>query len=63
MLLLFTCAAITTVISLLEEKIPKDIRREWLKRFNELDSKMSEVNRFSEFLTFFFKLKETIEYE
>ena len=50
-------------MSLLEEKIPKDIRREWLKRFNELDSKMSEVNRFSEFLTFFFKLKETIEYE
>ena len=31
-LLLFTCAGITTVISLLEEKIPKDIRREWSNR-------------------------------
>ena len=53
----------TTAISLLKEKLPKDIRREWLKRVTELDSKMNEVNRSSEFLTFPLNQKQIIEYE
>lgn len=32
----------TTVISLLEEKLPKNIRREWSKGVTELESRMIE---------------------
>ena len=53
----------TIVISLLEEKLPRDIRREWSKQVNEIESKANEVNRFTEFLQFLLNQKRIIEYE
>jgi len=42
----------TTVIGLLEEKLPKNIRREWSKRVNAKDTDIRDDNRFSSFLSF-----------
>ena len=53
----------TTVISMLEEKLPKDIRREWSKQVNELEKKPDDKDRFKEFLKFLLKQKQIIEYE
>ena len=53
----------TTVISLLEEKLPKDFRREWSKQINELEKKPDDNDRFAEFLKFLLNQKRIIEYE
>ena len=54
---------ITTVISLLEEKHPKNIRRDWSKRVNEKDNKIDDTNRFPAFLNFLLEQKRIIEHE
>ena len=53
----------TTVIILLEEKLPKNIRRDWSKRVNENDNKTDDMNRFLAFLNFLLEQKRIIEYE
>lgn len=52
-----------TVISLLEEKLPKNIRRDWSKMVNETDNKIDDTNRFPAFLDFLLEQKRIIEYE
>ena len=52
-----------TVISLLEEKLPKNIRRDWSKMMNETDNKIDDTNRFPAFLDFLLEQKRIIEYE
>jgi len=53
----------TTVISLLEEKLPKGIRREWSKKVSEVGSKIDDNNRFSSFMEFLIEQRRIIEYE
>ena len=55
--------SIMTVISLLEEKHPKNIRRDWSKRVNEKDNKIDDTNRFPAFLDFLLEQKRIIEHE
>ena len=51
------------VISLLEEKFSKILRRDWFKKMNEKDNKKDDENRFTAFLNFPLEQKRNIEYE
>ena len=47
----------TSTISIIEEKLPKDIRREWSREVNRTDSKVEESNKFPYLLNFLLEQK------
>ena len=53
----------TGTVSLVEERIPKDIRREWSRRVNKEDSDVNLYDKFPYFIRFLREQKRIIEYE
>ena len=53
----------TSTVSIFEEKLPKDTRREWSREVNRTNSKVEESNKFPYLLNFLLKEKQIIEYE
>ena len=49
--------------SLLEEKLPKNIRRDWSKKVDEKDNRIDDTKRFPTFLDFLLEQKRIIKYE
>ena len=50
-------------ISLIEERLPKDIKREWARRVKGKDSIIDDSNKFENFLEFLLEEKRVIAYE
>ena len=50
-------------VSMLEERLPAVIKREWSKEVNKDNSKVDPFNKFPEFMTFLLEQKRIIEYE
>ena len=50
-------------ISLIEERLPKDIKREWARRVKGKDSIIDDRNKFENFLEFLLEEKRVIAYE
>ena len=53
----------TTVVALIESKLPKSVRRDWTREINKRDSKISDKNKFVKFLDHLLELKKVIEYD
>ena len=53
----------TSPVSIIEEKLLKDIRREWSREVNRTNSKVEESNKFPYLLNFLLERKRIIEYE
>ena len=53
----------TSTVSIIEEKLLKDIRREWSREVNRTNSKVEESNKFPYLLNFLLERKRIIEYE
>ena len=53
----------TSTVSIIEEKLPKDIRGEWSREVNRTDSKVEESNKFPYLLNFLLEQKRIIEYQ
>ena len=53
----------TNSVSIIEKKLPKDIRREWSREVNRINSKVEESNKFLYLLNFPLEQKRIIEYE
>ena len=53
----------TSTVSIIEEKLPKDITREWSREVNRTNSKVEEPNMFPYLLNFLSEQKRIIEYE
>ena len=53
----------TSTVSLIEEKLPKDIRREWSRMVNRTDSTVDERNKFPCLLGYLLEQKRIIDYE
>ena len=47
----------TSTVSIIEEKLPKDIRREWSREVNRTNSKVEESNQFPYILNFLLEQK------
>ena len=52
----------TTIVSLIEEKLPKLIKRKWYMAVSKKDSKVNERNKFPDLLEFLLEQKRCIEY-
>ena len=50
-------------VSLIEEKLPKTIRREWARKVNKTGSKVSDKNKFPSLLEFLLEQKRIIQYD
>ena len=53
----------TTVTSLIESKLPKDVRREWAKEINKRDTTVTDENKFERLLEFLKELRRIVEYD
>ena len=53
----------TTVISMIERKLPRDIRRLWARRIEDDESQVDVTNKFPEFLKFMLAEKRAVEYD
>ena len=53
----------TTVISIIEEKLPRVIRREWSREVNEEDSNVEGSNKFKSLLKFLLEQKRILDYD
>ena len=53
----------TITLSLIEEKLPNNIRREWSKELNKEESKIDKLDKFPHFLKFLIEQKRILEYE
>ena len=53
----------TSVVSIIEEKLPKDVKREWSRLVNKSDSPVDERNKFPALLEYLLEQKRIIEYE
>eukprot|EP00794_Sanderia_malayensis_P021205 gene21205-23287_t len=53
----------TSTVSIIEEKLPRDIRREWSREVNKANSKVEESNKFPYLLEFLLEQKQIIEYK
>ena len=53
----------TTVIGLIESKLPKSMRREWAKEIIKRESDVSGGKKFTESLEFLIELKKVVEYD
>ena len=52
----------STIISIIEEKLPDDLRRKWIERIYDKDSKIDKSDKFPGFLKFLLERKMVIEY-
>ena len=52
-----------TKYSIIEEKLPSNIRREWSKEVNKSESKVDLFNKFPHFIKFLLEQKRILEYE
>ena len=50
----------STTVSLIEEKLPRDIWRDWSKEVNRTDNKVYDANKFRSLLEFLLKQKRII---
>ena len=53
----------TTVTSLIESKLPKDVRREWAKEIDKRDTTVTDENKFERLLEFLKELRRIVEYD
>ena len=53
----------TTTVSLIEEKLPRNVKREWARRINCKDSKVDSINKFESLLEFLLEEKLVVNYE
>ena len=53
----------TTVVALIESKLPESVRRDWAKEINKRDSKISDKNKFVKLLEHLLELKKITEYD
>ena len=53
----------TTVISLIESRLPKVIRREWAKEIRKLDPSVTHENKFEKLLDFLKQSRRVVEYD
>ena len=49
-------------VSIIEEKLPCDIKREWARRVNEVNSKVEDSNKFPFFLEFLLEQRRILEH-
>ena len=50
-------------VSMIEERLPTDIRRNWSKEVNRQDSKVDPFDKFPAFIKFLLEQKRVLEYE
>ena len=53
----------STTVSMIEEKLSRDVRQEWSNEVNHADTKVDNLNNFPSLLKFFLEQKRIIEYE
>lgn len=53
----------STVVSMIEEKLPRDIRKLWAQEVCEKGSKVDDNTKFPSLLEFMLQQKRAIEYE
>ena len=53
----------STIISIIEEKLPDELRRKWIERIYDKDSTIDKKDKFPGFLKFLLERKMVIEYE
>ena len=53
----------STVVSIIEDKLLRDIRRLWALEINKTDSTVNDANKFPSLLKFLLEQKRTIEYD
>ena len=53
----------SVAVSLMEEKLPKTICREWARKVNKTGSKVSDKNKFPSLLEFLLEQKRIIQYD
>ena len=49
-------------VSIIEEKLPRDVKMEWAKRVNEVNNKVEDSNKFSFLLEFLLEQRRVLEY-
>ena len=49
-------------VSIIEEKLPRDVKMEWAKRVNEVNSKFEDSNKFPFLLEFLLEQRRVLEY-
>ena len=52
----------STTVSMIEEKLSRDVRQEWSNEVNRADTKVDNLNNFPSLLKFFLEQKRIIEY-
>ena len=53
----------STIISIIEEKLPDDLRKKWIERIYEKDSAIDKGDKFPGFLKFLLERKMVVEYD
>ena len=53
----------TITLSLIEEKLPSNVKREWSKLVNKEDREVDKLDKFPYFLKFLIEQKRILEYE
>ena len=53
----------STVVSLIEDKLPRDIRKSWALEVSKVDSKVKDDDKFPSLLEFLLEQKRAIEYD
>ena len=53
----------STAVSIIEDKLPRDIRRLWALEINKVDSEVNDADKFPSLLKFLLEQKRAIEYD